>query len=67
MAASLQRLSQGRVEWNVISGGGGAQQRAYGDFIEHDQRYARTNEFLEFVKGYSPPCTFQLRWKVFPC
>ena len=28
MAASLQRLSQGRVEWNVISGGGGAQQRA---------------------------------------
>jgi len=58
MAASLQRLSQGRVEWNVISGGGGAQQRAYGDFIEHDQRYARTREFLDFVKGYSHHAPF---------
>ncbi|SPL70952.1 LLM class flavin-dependent oxidoreductase [Acinetobacter stercoris] len=53
MAASLQRVSNGRVEWNVISGGGGEQQRSYGDFIAHDQRYARTNEFLDFVKGYT--------------
>jgi alkanesulfonate monooxygenase len=65
MAASLQRLSQGRVEWNVISGGGGAQQRAYGDFIEHDQRYARTNEFLEFVKGYSHHAPFDYDGKFF--
>lgn len=65
MAASLQRLSQGRVEWNVISGGGGAQQRAYGDFIEHDQRYARTNEFLEFVKGYSHHAPFNYDGKFF--
>lgn len=53
MAASLQRLSGGRVEWNVISGGGGAEQRAYGDFIAHDERYQRTSEFLDFVKGYA--------------
>ncbi|MBB3257247.1 alkanesulfonate monooxygenase [Paraburkholderia bannensis] len=53
MAASLQRISRGRVEWNVITGGGGADQRAYGDFIDHDSRYARTDEFLQVVKGYS--------------
>lgn len=53
MAASLQRLSQGRVEWNVITGGGGAEQEAYGDFISHDQRYERTGEFLDFIKGYA--------------
>ncbi|GAA5005192.1 LLM class flavin-dependent oxidoreductase [Acinetobacter puyangensis] len=58
MAASLQRLSNGRVEWNVISGGGGSQQKSYGDFINHDQRYARTSEFLEFVKGYSHHAPF---------
>ena len=60
MAACLQRISRGRVEWNIISGGGGAEQRAYGDFIDHDARYARTDEFLTVVKGYSSgqPYTF---------
>ncbi len=60
MAASLQRLSQGRVEWNVITGGGGAEQEAYGDFISHDQRYERTGEFLDFIQGYASgePFTF---------
>lgn len=53
MAASLQRISRGRVEWNVVTGGGGADQRAYGDFIDHDSRYARTEEFLRVVKGAS--------------
>jgi alkanesulfonate monooxygenase len=53
MAASLQRISRGRVEWNIVTGGGGPDQRAYGDFIDHDSRYARTDEFLDVVKGYS--------------
>lgn len=61
MAASLQRLSHGRVEWNVITGGGGSEQRAYGDFIDHAARYERTGEFLEYVKGYNAgePFTFE--------
>jgi len=60
MAMSLQRLSRGRVEWNVISGGGGAEQRSYGDFIDHDSRYERTDEFLDYIKGYhaGEPFTF---------
>lgn len=61
MAASLQRLSGGRVEWNIVTGGGGAEQNAYGDFIDHDSRYERTDEFLDYVKGYhaGEPFTFE--------
>ena len=65
MAASLQRLSNGRVEWNVISGGGGSQQKSYGDFIDHDKRYARTAEFLDFVKGYSHHAPFNYEGEFF--
>ena len=50
-AATLQRISQGRVEWNIITGGGGPAQRWYGDFLPHDERYARTREFLEVVEA----------------
>ncbi|AOJ29815.1 alkanesulfonate monooxygenase [Burkholderia seminalis] len=58
MAASLQRISRGRVEWNVVTGGGGPDQRAYGDFIDHDSRYARTDEFLDVVKGIAAGAPF---------
>jgi len=51
MAASLQRVSGGRVEWNVISGGDPSAQRGYGDVNGHDERYARTGEFLDVVRG----------------
>lgn len=49
MAATLQRVSSGRVEWNVISGGSVPAQRAYGDTLEHDERYDRTEEFLDVI------------------
>jgi alkanesulfonate monooxygenase len=65
MAASLQRLSSGRVEWNVISGGGGSQQKSYGDFVDHDRRYQRTAEFLQFVKGYSKQQPFDFKGEFF--
>ena len=51
MSASLQRLSGGRVVYNVISGGGGPAQLWWGDTIDHDDRYARTTEFLDVHKG----------------
>ncbi|KPC49609.1 LLM class flavin-dependent oxidoreductase [Amantichitinum ursilacus] len=51
MAAALQHLSGNRVEWNIITGGNPAQQRANGDFAEHDLRYKRTGEFLDVVRG----------------
>src|SRR5580692_5561632 len=51
MAASLQRATDGRVVYNIISGGGGPAQLWWGDKIDHDDRYARTTEFLDVHKG----------------
>jgi alkanesulfonate monooxygenase len=51
MSASLQRATGGRVVYNVISGGGGPAQLWWGDKVDHDDRYARTSEFLDVLKG----------------
>ncbi|PJY93602.1 LLM class flavin-dependent oxidoreductase [Pseudomonas donghuensis] len=50
-AAILQHLSHGRLDWNIITGGNPASQRAQGDFLDHDQRYQRTGEFLDIIAG----------------
>ncbi|MHC5261394.1 LLM class flavin-dependent oxidoreductase [Streptomyces sp. UC4497] len=50
MAATYQRQSHGRLLLNVVTGGESAEQRAYGDFLDKDQRYARTGEFLDIVR-----------------
>ena len=50
-AASLQRVSGGRLLFNIITGGGGPQQLWWGDRIAHDDRYIRTTEFLDVLKG----------------
>lgn len=49
--ATLQRFSEGRVLLNVVSGGDDAEQRRFGDWLGHDERYARTREFLQIVKS----------------
>jgi len=51
MGATLQRITGGRLEWNIITGGSPAAQRAYGDIQPHDERYARTGEWLDVVRG----------------
>lgn len=51
MAATFQRISEGRLLLNVVTGGESAEQRAYGDFLDKDGRYARTDEFLRIVTG----------------
>ncbi|MBD1550588.1 LLM class flavin-dependent oxidoreductase [Pseudomonas typographi] len=50
-AAILQQLSHGRLDWNIITGGNPAAQRAQGDFLDHDKRYQRTGEFLDIIDG----------------
>ena len=50
MAATFQRFSKGRLLLNVVVGGEAHEQRAYGDFLDKDARYARAGEFLEIVK-----------------
>ncbi|KXK61552.1 alkanesulfonate monooxygenase [Micromonospora rosaria] len=51
MAATYQRLSGGRLLLNVVTGGESAEQRGYGDFLDKDARYARTDEFLHVVRS----------------
>ncbi len=50
MAATFQRHSGGRLLLNVVTGGESHEQRAYGDFLGKDDRYARTGEFLGIVR-----------------
>jgi alkanesulfonate monooxygenase len=46
-AATFQRLSGGRLMLNIVTGGDADEQRRYGDWLDHDERYARTEEFLD--------------------
>jgi len=50
MGATFQRQSEGRLLVNVVTGGERKEQRSYGDFLEKDDRYARTGEFLAIVR-----------------
>ena len=50
-AATLQLLSDGRLDLHVVSGSSRFEQRSLGDFLEHDERYARTAEFLEVFQS----------------
>jgi alkanesulfonate monooxygenase len=50
-AATFQRFSEGRLLLNVVSGGDDSEQRRFGDWLSHDERYARTGEFLHIVKS----------------
>ncbi|TCO64877.1 LLM class flavin-dependent oxidoreductase [Actinocrispum wychmicini] len=51
MAATYQRISRGRLLLNVVTGGDAIEQQRFGDWHDHDQRYARTDEFLTIVRG----------------
>jgi len=49
-AATFQRYSDGRLLLNVVTGGEDAEQQRFGDWLDHDQRYARAAEFLQIIK-----------------
>ncbi|WP_241238372.1 LLM class flavin-dependent oxidoreductase [Nocardioides pantholopis] len=51
MAAAYQRISGGRLMLNVVTGGEPTEQARFGDTVDKAQRYARTAEFLEVVRG----------------
>ncbi|KAB2977367.1 LLM class flavin-dependent oxidoreductase [Streptomyces sp. SS1-1] len=50
MASTFQRHTGGRLLLNVVTGGESQEQRAYGDFLDKDDRYRRTGEFLQIVR-----------------
>ena len=51
MAGTFQELSRGRLLLNVVTGGHSDELRRFGDFMPHDERYARCDEFLSVVRG----------------
>jgi alkanesulfonate monooxygenase len=48
--ATLDQLTGGRIAIHVISGGDDSEQQKDGDFLDHDQRYARTDEYVALLK-----------------
>ncbi|NMO91470.1 LLM class flavin-dependent oxidoreductase [Actinomycetospora sp. TBRC 11914] len=50
-AATYQRISGGRLMLNVVTGGDAVEQQRFGDWTDHDDRYARTAEFLTVLRG----------------
>src|SRR5271156_4562194 len=47
MTATLDRISQGRLMINVVTGGDPIENKGDGLFLSHDDRYDLTREFLE--------------------
>ena len=51
-SATLDRLTSGRWSINVTSGWHEAEFGMYGaELLEHDERYARTSEFIQILRG----------------
>src|SRR5262245_48124399 len=50
MTATLDRISNGRLLINVVTGGDPVENKGDGIFLPHDQRYEVTHEFLTVYK-----------------
>lgn len=48
--ATLDHYSGGRLAVHYISGGSDTDQQRDGDFLDHDERYARTDEYLTLLR-----------------
>ncbi|WP_291049422.1 LLM class flavin-dependent oxidoreductase [Herbiconiux sp.] len=50
VVATLDQISDGRVNVHIITGGSTADQAAEGDHLGKDERYARTGEYIRILK-----------------
>ena len=48
--ATLDQLTKGRIAVHIISGGSDIEQRQDGDWLDHDSRYRRTDEYISVLK-----------------
>ena len=66
MAANIDQISNGRFTLNVVSAWWEEEARQYGGaFTAHDERYERTEEFLEVLKGLWTEDTFSYDGKYY--
>ena len=49
-AATLDHVTNGRVALHIITGGSDAEQTRDGDWLDHDTRYRRTDEYLHVLR-----------------
>ena len=49
-AATLDQLTDGRIALHIITGGSDVEQRQDGDWLDHDARYRRTDEYLDVMR-----------------
>ena len=49
-AATLDQLTNGRIALHIITGGNDLEQRQDGDWLDHDARYRRTDEYLDVMR-----------------
>ena len=49
---TLSGLIGGRISLNTVAGSSKSEQRGYGDFLEHDERYSRAGEFLAICNAF---------------
>lgn len=48
--ATIDQFTEGRVAVHIITGGNDAEMQRDGDFLTHDERYRRTDEYLDVMK-----------------
>ncbi len=48
--ATLDQLTNGRIALHIITGGNDVEQRQDGDWLDHDARYRRTDEYLDVLR-----------------
>lgn len=61
---TLSALIGGRIALNIVAGSMPDEQRSYGDYLDHDERWARTGEFLTIARGIwrDGAIDFEGRW-----
>jgi len=49
---TVSAFMPGRLALNIVAGSSTAEQKGYGDYLAHDERYARAEEFLEVCHSF---------------
>lgn len=49
---TVSALTNGRVSFNIVAGSSSEEQHGYGDFLSHDERYERAEEFLAVCNAF---------------
>ncbi|MGZ4121667.1 MAG: LLM class flavin-dependent oxidoreductase [Tumebacillaceae bacterium] len=66
MAANIDHISNGRFTLNIVSAWWAEEAKQYGGaFAEHDERYERTQEFVDVLKGLWTQDTFSYTGRYF--